>query len=169
MNKRRKFLKTAGAPVVFSMFGVSIIQACSKDDNADTSSVNSNNSSNNGPSSNNSLTNNSSTNNSSNTNTGQSNSSGLKIDLNNSQFSNLTEEGGWMNYTEQGLLLLRVSANEIRAFSNTCPHQGAKNSWSYNNSRFRCARHGRSFGDTCSGGLMCYTTSIEGNILSISI
>ena len=164
MNKRRKFLKTDGAPVVFSMFGVSIIQACSKDDNADTSSVNSNNSSNNGPSSNNS-----STNNSSNTNTGQSNSSGLKIDLNNSQFSNLTEEGGWMNYTEQGLLLLRVSANEIRAFSNTCPHQGAKNSWSYNNSRFRCARHGRSFGDTCSGGLMCYTTSIEGNILSISI
>ena len=135
MNKRRKFLKTAGAPVVFSMFGVSIIEACSKDDNADTSSVNSNNSSNNGPSSNNSLTNNSSTNNSSNTNTGQSNSSGLKIDLNNSQ----------------------------------CPHQGAKNSWSYNNSRFRCARHGRSFGDTCSGGLMCYTTSIEGNILSISI
>ena len=67
MNKRRKFLKTACAPVVFSMFGVSIIEACSKDDNADTSSVNSNNSSNN-----------SSTTNSSNTN-GQSNSSGLKL------------------------------------------------------------------------------------------
>lgn len=164
MNKRRKFLKTACAPVVFSMFGVSIIEACSKDDNADTSTVSSNNSSNNGSSSNNSSSNNSSSGNS-----GQSTSSGLKIDLNNSQFSNLTEESGWMNYTEQGLLLLRVSANEIRAFSNTCPHQGAKNSWSYNNSRFRCARHGRSFGDTCSGGLMCYTTSIEGNILSISI
>ncbi len=164
MNKRRKFLKTACAPVVFSMFGVSIIEACSKDDNADTSAVSSNNSSNNGSSSNNSSSNNSSSGNS-----GQSTSSGLKIDLNNSQFSNLTEEGGWMNYTEQGLLLLRVSANEIRAFSNTCPHQGAKNSWSYNNSRFRCARHGRSFGDTCSGGLMCYTTSIEENILSISI
>ena len=164
MNKRRKFLKTACAPVVFSMFGVSIIEACSKDDNADTSAVSSNNSSNNGSSSNNSSSNNSSSGNS-----GQSTSSGLKIDLNNSQFSNLTEEGGWMNYTEQGLLLLRFSANEIRAFSNTCPHQGAKNSWSYNNSRFRCARHGRSFGDTCSGGLMCYTTSIEGKILSISI
>ena len=164
MNKRRKFLKTACAPVVFSMFGVSIIEACSKDDNADTSAVSSNNSSNNGSSSNNSSSNNSSSGNS-----GQSTSSGLKIDLNNSQFSNLTEEGGWMNYTEQGLLLLRVSTNEIRAFSNTCPHQGAKNSWSYNNSRFRCARHGRSFGDTCSGGLMCYTTSIEGKILSISI
>ena len=164
MNKRRKFLETAWAPVVFSMFGVSIIEACSKDDNADTSAVSSNNSSNNGSSSNNSSSNNSSSGNS-----GQSTSSGLKIDLNNSQFSNLTEEGGWMNYTEQGLLLLRVSANEIRAFSNTCPHQGAKNSWSYNNSRFRCARHGRSFGDTCSGGLMCYTTSIEGKILSISI
>ena len=164
MYKRRKFLKTACAPVVFSMFGVSIIEACSKDDNADTSAVSSNNSSNNGSSSNNSSSNNSSSGNS-----GQSTSSGLKIDLNNSQFSNLTEEGGWMNYTEQGLLLLRFSANEIRAFSNTCPHQGAKNSWSYNNSRFRCARHGRSFGDTCSGGLMCYTTSIEGKILSISI
>ena len=158
MNKRRKFLKTACAPVVFSMFGVSIIEACSKDVNADTSSVNSNNSSNN-----------SSTNNSSNTNTGQSNSSGLKIDLNDSKFSNLAVVGGWMNYTEQGLLLLRIGANEIRAFSNTCPHQGSKNSWSYNNSKFRCASHGRSFNDTCSGGLMCYTTSIEGNILSVVI
>ena len=95
MNKRRKFLKTACAPVVFSMFGVSIIEACSKDDNADTSSVNSNNSSNN-----------SSTNNSSNTNTGQSNSSGLKIDLNDSKFSNLAVVGGWMNYTEQAYYFL---------------------------------------------------------------
>ena len=152
MNKRRKFLKTACAPVVFSMFGVSIIEACSKEDNADTSAVNSNNSSNNGSSSNNSSSN---------------NSSGLKIDLNDSKFSNLAVVGGWMNYTEQGLLLLRIGANEIRAFSNTCPHQGSKNSWSYNNSKFRCASHGRSFGDTCSGGLMCYTTSIEGNILSV--
>ena len=154
MNKRRKFLKTACAPVVFSMFGVSIIEACSKEDNADTSAVNSNNSSNNGSSSNNSSSN---------------NSSGLKIDLNDSKFSNLAVVGGWMNYTEQGLLLLRIGANEIRAFSNTCPHQGSKNSWSYNNSKFRCASHGRSFNDTCSGGLMCYTTSIEGNILSVVI
>ena len=67
-------------------------RSLSKDDNADTSSVNSNNSSNNS-----SII--------SNTNTGQSNS-GLKIDLNDSKFSNLAVVGGWMNYTEQGLLLL---------------------------------------------------------------
>ena len=31
-NKRRDFLKTACAPLVFSMFGVSIIEACSSGD-----------------------------------------------------------------------------------------------------------------------------------------
>ena len=88
MNKRRKFLKTACAPVVLSMCGVSIIEACSTEDNADTSAVNSNNSSNNGSSSNNSSSN---------------NSSGLKIDLNDSKFSNLAVVGGWMNY-QTGLI-----------------------------------------------------------------
>ena len=34
-NKRRDFLKTACAPVVFSMFGVSIIEACSSGDDDD--------------------------------------------------------------------------------------------------------------------------------------
>ena len=31
-NKRREFLKTACAPVVFSMFGVSMLEACSSGD-----------------------------------------------------------------------------------------------------------------------------------------
>ena len=31
-NKRRDFLKTACAPVVFSMFGISMLEACSSGD-----------------------------------------------------------------------------------------------------------------------------------------
>jgi hypothetical protein len=31
-NKRRDFLKTACAPVVFSMFGVGMLEACSSGD-----------------------------------------------------------------------------------------------------------------------------------------
>tara|TARA_B100000941_G_C28484038_1_gene543914 strand:+ start:1139 stop:1600 length:462 start_codon:yes stop_codon:yes gene_type:complete len=150
-NKRRNFLKSACAPVVFSIFGIPLIEACSKSDDGGSSTPVTNSGS--------SLDNSSSSENS---------SSGLKIDLTNSNFSSLTAVGGWMNYTEQGLLLLRVDANEIRAFSNRCPHQGSQNSWSYSNSRFRCATHGRSFEDSCSGALTCYTTSIEGNILTVN-
>ena len=114
-NKRRDFLKTACAPVVFSMFGVSI------------------------------------------------------IDLNDSSFSAISEIGGWMNYSAEDMLLLRISDSEIRAYSNKCPHQGANNQWSYNNSMFNCGNHNRSFSDDCSSTSMtCYSTTIDGNTLVVT-
>ncbi len=149
-NKRRDFLKNACAPVVFSMFGISMLEACSSsdDDDFDTNTSNNNN--------------------------GNSNNSGdsaVSIDLSSSGFSNLTEVGGWMNYTSQNMLLLRISTTEIRAFSNVCPHAGANNQWSHKDSKFTCSNHNRSFNDDCSGSglkLTCYSTSIKGNTLTVT-
>ena len=146
INKRRKFLKTACAPVVFSIFGISLIEACGKDDDGSTTS-NLNNQD----------------------NTGGSNSdNSVTINLEDSMFSNLNNIGGWINYTTENMLLLRITSTEIRVFSNVCPHQGTQNKWSYSNSRFSCAQHNRSFEDSCSGGLSCYTESLQGSTLTVT-
>lgn len=150
-NKRRNFLKTACAPVVFSMFGISMLEACSSgdDDGYETSS--------NPGSGNNS--------------SGTDQDGTISIDLTNSDFSEISEVGGWMNYLEEKMLLLRISDTEIRAFSNICPHAGANNQWSHNDSKFTCGNHNRSFNDNCSGSgmkLTCYTTKIEENILTVT-
>ena len=146
INKRRKFLKTACAPVVFSMFGISLIEACSKEDN-------------------NTITNNL---NNQNNSSGSTSDNSVTINLENSMFTSLNNVGGWINYSTENMLLLRITSTEIRAFSNVCPHQGSQNSWSYNNSKFRCASHGRSFEDSCSGGLTCYTATLEGSTLTVT-
>ena len=146
INKRRKFLKTACAPVAFSMFGISLIEACSKED--DTPRANNLNNQNNS--------------------NGISSDNSVAINLENSMFSSLNNVGGWINYSTENMLLLRITSTEIRAFSNVCPHQGSQNSWSYNNSKFRCASHGRSFEDSCSGGLTCYTATLQGSTLTVT-
>ena len=145
-NKRRKFLKTACAPVVFSMFGISLIEACSKDDDSSTT-TNLNNQANTG---------------------GSSSDNSVTINLENSMFSDLNNVGGWINYISENMLLLRISSTEIRAFSNVCPHQGSQNRWSYSNSKFSCAQHNRSFEDSCSGGLTCYTATLQGSTLTVT-
>ena len=147
-NKRRDFLKTACAPVVFSMFGVSIIEACSSgdDDGYGSTSAMENTSS-----------------------SSQNQQATVSIDLNNSNFMAISEVGGWMNYSAENMLLLRISDSEISAYSNKCPHQGANNQWSYNNSMFNCGNHNRSFSDDCSSTAMtCYSTSIDGNTLTVT-
>jgi nitrite reductase/ring-hydroxylating ferredoxin subunit len=150
-NKRRDFLKTACAPVVFSMFGVSMLEACSSGDD-DGYGTNS-------PSG------------SEDTSDDTDADNSISIDLSSSNFSDIKELGGWMNYTAQKMLLLRISDSEIRAFSNICPHAGANNQWSHNNSEFTCGNHNRSFNDDCSGSglkLTCYTTKIEDNTLTVT-
>ena len=150
-KKRREFLKTACAPVVFSMFGVSMLEACSSgDDDGYESAPN--------PSSENGTD-------------GGDQEESVSIDLTNSNFSDIADVGGWMNYKEKKMLLLRISDTEIRAFSNVCPHAGANDQWSHSNSKFTCGNHNRSFNDDCSGSglkLICYTTMIEGNTLTVN-
>ena len=149
-NKRRDFLKTACAPVVFSMFGISMLEACSSGDEDDYQG---------------------------NSVTGGENNSMTEeedkviIDLSNSNFSDLSEVGGWMNFTGERMLLLRISDDQIRAFSNVCPHAGANDQWSHSGSQFTCGNHNRSFNDDCSGSglkLTCYSTMIDGNTLTVS-
>jgi nitrite reductase/ring-hydroxylating ferredoxin subunit len=95
----------------------------------------------------------------------------ITIDLTKSDFSKISDVGGWMNYSGENMLLLRISDSEIRAFSNVCPHAGANNQWSHKDSKFTCGNHNRSFNDDCSGTslkLTCYTTMIEGNTLTVT-
>ena len=80
----------------------------------------------------------------------------------------MREVGGWFNYTAKNLLLVRVSESIIRAFDNSCPHQGSRNSWSYSNNTFRCSTHGNEFSNSCNSALRCYNSSLSGNILTIS-
>lgn len=150
-NKRRNFLKTACAPVVFSMFGVAILEACSSgDDDGYGATPPPGNSGNSGE---------------------EQGEKSIIIDLTKSEFSEISGVGGWMNYSGENMLLLRISDSEIRAFSNVCPHAGANNQWSHNNSKFTCGNHNRSFDDDCSGSspkLTCYATTIEGNTLTVT-
>lgn len=148
-NKRRNFIKTACAPVAFSMFGISIFEACSSKDDDGYGSKSS------------TIYNNSS-------NQSQQNAT-VSIDLNDSSFAAISDLGGWMNYSAEDMLLLRISDSEIRAYSNKCPHAGANNQWSYNNSMFNCGNHNRSFSDDCSSTSMtCYSTTIEDNTLIVT-
>jgi nitrite reductase/ring-hydroxylating ferredoxin subunit len=150
-NKRRDFLKNACAPIVFSMFGVSMLEACSSGDD---DGYGTNPPSGSGDSSNDTDT-----------------VDPIDIDLTSSNFSDIKDVGGWMNYLAQNMLLLRISESEIRAFSNVCPHAGANNQWSHNNSKFTCSNHGRSFNDDCSGSglkLTCYNTEIKDNTLTVT-
>ena len=85
------------------------------------------------------------------------------------RFSSLKEVGGWLNFTSENILLVRISDCEIRAFDNACPHQGTRNRWSFGGSNFTCARHGNSFSASCSGSLKCFDTSLDGNILTVDL
>ena len=89
-SKRRLFLKNACAPVLFSIMGIPLIEACSKnEDSSDNSLDFESPSSSSGP---------------------------LEIDIGNSKFNPISSIGGWMNYTEENLLLIRISENDFRAF-----------------------------------------------------
>ena len=76
------------------MFGVSLIEACSKEDDSPTVNNLNNQDNTSGSNSNNSVT----------------------INLEDSNFSSLNNVGGWINYTAENMLLLRITSLEIRAF-----------------------------------------------------
>mgnify|MGYP001193980649 FL=1 len=173
--KRRKFLQNTCPTITFAFFGLSFIQACSKSDD-DSSSYSSNNL-------------NVTPGNSSGTNSvgsGTQTSSGIvssgnniTIDLTNSNFSSLSSPGDFINLTSVGVLLLKISSSEFRAFDNCCPHSGTKDDWSYSNQEFTCGSHGNKFGidgnnivncssAATSGDLKNYSTSLAGDSLTIT-
>ena len=144
MNNRRNFLKTACKPIVLGTLGIPIIEACSKED--DSSSIDS-------PVNNQS---------------GQNSSRNqLEINLDDDRFKDLKQIGGWLNFTSENILLVRISESEIRVFDNACPHQGARNLWSFDGSNFTCSNHNNSYSASCSGSLRCYEATLEENILTV--
>ena len=150
MKNRRNFLKTACKPIVLATLGIPIIEACSTEEDSTVTAP----------------TNSTPTDNSS---SQASSSSELEINLDDNRFSSLKEVGGWLNFTSENILLVRISDSEIRAFDNACPHQGTRNRWSFDGSNFTCARHGNSFSASCSGSLKCFDTSLDGNILTVDL
>ena len=146
MKNRRDFLKEVCPTVAFAFFGVSFIQACaSGDDDVATSNPN----------------------NGGNTNSGTDHD----IDLTSSSYRALATVGGWVNAGPAGIpvLLLRISASKINAYTNVCPHQGINNRWSLVGDSFKCAQHGNSYATDCNSALTCYTTSQSGDTLTITI
>jgi len=148
MKNRRDFLKTACKPIVLATLGIPIIEACSSDEEQPEMNTNT-------------LDNN---------NTTQSNSpSELEINLDDDRFKDLKQIGGWVNFTSENILLVRISDDEIRVFDNACPHQGARNRWSFDGSNFTCSNHGNSYAASCSGSLKCYEATLDENILTIDL
>ena len=144
-NNRRDFLKTACKNVVFASFGISLIEACSTEDMESMDPVLNNN------------------------NNGSSAKEPLVLNLNDGDLNGLKTVGGWLNYTSKNILLLRINKEEVRVFDNKCPHQGNRDRWSYDGSSFECGHHNNIYSNSCSGGLTCYTATLEGDTLTITI
>ena len=120
-NKRREFLKNVCPSVALAFFGVTMLEACSSGGEDD--SMNSGGSNNNGGGDDND--------NNNNTDGYSVSGNTVSITLNNSNFAKLQDDG-WMNFTAQNMLLLKIDASTYRAFTNSCPHQGIRDKWSYN-------------------------------------
>ena len=144
MNDRRNFLKTACKPIVLAALGIPVLEACSTEDDPSADINNSNTSSTVTP------------------------SEPLIIDISDNDFESIQAVGGWLNYTSKNILLIRISESEVRVFDNRCPHQGNIDKWSYDGSTFECGYHNNTFSDSCSGSLVCYDSSLEGNTLTIN-
>jgi nitrite reductase/ring-hydroxylating ferredoxin subunit len=142
MKTRRTFLKIACKPIVLAAFGITVIEACSSEETPDNYLSGSQNE--------------------------NDNKAPLEIDLSDAKFSDLKDIGGWMNYTSENLLLVRISDSEIRAFNNSCPHQGTRDKWSFDGSDFECGQHGNTYSNSCGGSLRCYITKLDGTILTIN-
>jgi nitrite reductase/ring-hydroxylating ferredoxin subunit len=151
---RRKFLSNVCPAVAMSLVGVSFLESCSKDSDGDDSVYGSNTSGSSGF-------------------TVEGNN--VEIELNHPSFAELNSKG-WMNFTAQQILILKISDSSYRAFTNSCPHQGVRNSWSYDesDSRFVCGRHGNSYPSDCTSSgttgniLECYNTVLAGQKLQIT-
>lgn len=156
MKDRRSFLKEVCPTVAFAFFGISFLEACSSDTTDDlTPNPGGGGNTGGGASQGNGFTFSNNT---------------YTIDLTHSNFSQLSQEGGWMNAQRLGipLLFLRVSNNDINAYTNRCPHQGVQTAWTYQSdlNQFKCGEHGNTYSDDGEtpgkgGVLVDYITSLS--------
>ena len=151
-NQRRKFLKNAGSTALFASLGSSFFVSCNDID----IDINSNNNIN---SENGFIV----------------DGDTYTIDLDHPDFSILKSSGGWLLFNEGGMLLVNVGQDIIRAFSNSCPHQGCRTSWKYSNNNFTCTCHNAVFtniGERVSGpapsDLTSYTVVRDNDIITVT-
>ena len=151
-NQRRKFLKNAGSTALFTSLGSTFFISC--DDTEEVIDPDNNNPSENGF-----------------TVDGDT----YTIELDHPNFSILKSSGGWLLFNEGGMLLVNVGQDIIRAFSNSCPHQGCRTSWKYSNNNFTCTCHNAVFtniGERVSGpapsDLTSYTVVRDNDIITVT-
>ncbi|MBL6646648.1 MAG: Rieske 2Fe-2S domain-containing protein [Flavobacteriaceae bacterium] len=170
MKDRRSFLKEVCPTVAFAFFGISFLEACSSDTTDDlTPNPGGGGNTGGGTSQDNGFTFSNNT---------------YTIDLAHSNFSQLSQEGGWMNAQSLGipLLFLRVSNNDINAYTNKCPHQGVQTAWTYQSdlNQFKCQAseggHDNTYSDDGKtpgegGVLVDYVTSLseDGKTLTVNL
>ena len=164
-NKRRDFLMNVCPTVAMAFLGITVLESCSSGD--DDMNIGGGNGSTGGGG-----------------NTGSDNGytkegNVVTINLNHSNFSSL-QSNNWMNFTAQNILILKVDSSNYRAFDNQCPHEGNRG-WSYSNGNFVCSRHSNSYKSDCStpaasgnsgatsGSLKCYSTSLSGSTLKVTV
>ena len=152
INNRRKFLKNAGSTALFTSLGSTFFISC--DDTEEVIDPDNNNTSENGF-----------------TVDGDT----YTIELDHPNFSILKSSGGWLLFNEGGMLLVNVGQDIIRAFSNSCPHQGCRTSWKYSNNNFTCTCHNAVFtniGERVSGpaasDLTSYTVVRDNDIITVT-
>lgn len=155
-NKRREFLNNVCPTVALAFMGVTMLQACSSgDDDPDMGGGGNNNGGGN--------------------DLGYTKSGvNVTINLNHSNFSKLHSDG-WFNLYQEKILILKISSTSYRAFTGSCPHDGAHTAWSYNGSsgEFNCGQHDNSYKNDCTtagvgGVLKCYSSSLNGNSLTVT-
>ena len=142
MKNRRSFLKIACKPLVLAALSIPVLEACSSEETSNNPII--------GSSSNETPT------------------EPLVINIADGLFADLLSVGGWINYTAKNLLLIRISEAEVRAFDNSCPHQGNRDRWSLNGAKFECGYHNNSYSTECSGSLKCYTATLEDTTLTVT-
>ena len=164
-NKRRDFLMNVCPTVAMAFLGITVLESCSSGD--DDVNIGGGSGSGSGGGGN------------TGTNNGYSKDGNVvTINLSHSNFSSL-QSNNWMNFTAQNMLLLKIDSSTHRAFTNSCPHQGQRNAWVYENNRFKCTQSGGGHNNTyptdCQtagtqgGVLKCYTTSLSGSTLKVTV
>lgn len=164
MKNRRDFLKDVCPTVAFAFFGISFLEACSSESDDDVGTTNPGGGG-----------------------SGGGEASGFSvsgnvytIDLTHSNFAGkLNSVGDWMNGNSIGIpaLFLRISSSEINGYTNVCPHNKLRNSWSdydLTTGKFICSAHGNSYPSDCTtagngGVLKCFDTILNNNTLILTI
>jgi Rieske Fe-S protein len=99
----------------------------------------------------------------------------VTIDLSKEGGQPLASSGGWLVSSAAGIIALNIDGTLIRAFTNSCPHQGISNQWNYSNGTLVCNAHGSAFNNSGSvvngpadADLTEYSVSRDGNIVTIT-